>query len=102
MKTMIRALTKLPTSYRHHRLQDHYPPFEYKGEIAIKNLVRGLLFALELEAANAILKLGVFTSFLTGATLLSGTSSISIVNNFIFFIALLSVRIGINQGLRRT
>src|SRR5690348_15157672 len=32
-----------------------------------KNLISGLLFALELESANAILKLGLFTSTITGA-----------------------------------
>jgi hypothetical protein len=69
-----------------------------------KNLVSGLLFALELESANAILKLGLFTSLITGAQV--ATTAIhfglgDINNNFIFFVGELSLRITINQTLRR-
>ena len=53
--------------------------------IAKKNLVRGLLFALELESANAILKMGIFTSFFVDMSSLTGTSSGNIVSNFVFF-----------------
>lgn len=66
-----------------------------KRRIAKNNFIKGLLLALELESANAILKLGIFTSVLTG------TISTFNMNNFIFFIGLLSIRIAINQSLRR-
>jgi hypothetical protein len=66
-----------------------------KRRIAQNNFMKGLLLALELESANAILKLGIFTSILTG------TISTFNMNNFIFFIGLLSIRIAINQSLRR-
>ncbi len=66
-----------------------------KRRIAKNNFIKGLLLALELESANAIMKLGIFTSILTG------TISTFNMNNFIFFIGLLSIRIAINQSLRR-
>lgn len=66
-----------------------------KRRIAKNNFIKGLLLALELESANAILKLGIFSSMLTG------TISTFNMNNFIFFIGLLSIRIAINQSLRR-
>jgi hypothetical protein len=37
-----------------------------KVKIAKENFVKGWLLALELESANDILKMGVFTSMLTG------------------------------------
>jgi hypothetical protein len=49
------------------------------------------------ESANAILKMGVFTSILTGTI----TASTFNLNNFIFFVGVFSVRIAINQTLRR-
>ena len=66
-----------------------------------ENFIKGLLLALELESANAILKMGIFTSSLVG---ISTTSSISTfnINNFIFFVGIFSVRIAINQTLRRS
>jgi hypothetical protein len=39
-----------------------------KRRIAKNNFIKGLLLALELESANAILKLGIFTSILTVTT----------------------------------
>ena len=68
-----------------------------------QNFVSGLLFALELESANAILKLGLFTSMATGLSTSATTSPVpfTIGNNFIFFVAVLSLRIAINQTLRR-
>jgi hypothetical protein len=101
-KVMTRGLmTAVGSFYYHERqLQDQKSLYRHEGQIAKKNLIRGLLFALELESANAILKMGVFTSFLTGALPLADSSA-NTVNNFIFFIAVLSVRIGINWGLRR-
>jgi hypothetical protein len=68
-----------------------------KRKIAKENFIKGLLLALELESGNAILKLGIFTSILTGTI----TTSTLNMNNFIFFVGVLSVRIGINQTLRR-
>lgn len=69
-----------------------------KRKIAKENFIKGLLLALELESGNAILKLGIFTSILTGTVI---TTTMLNMNNFIFFIGVLSVRIGINQTLRR-
>jgi hypothetical protein len=69
--------------------------------IAKENFVRGLLLALELESANAILKMGVFTSSLVGLSATASTSTFGI-NNFIFFVGIFSVRIAINQTLRRS
>ena len=66
-----------------------------------ENFIKGLLLALELESANAILKMGVFTSSLVGISTTSSISTFSI-NNFIFFVGILSVRIAINQTLRRS
>jgi hypothetical protein len=68
-----------------------------KKNIAIKSFINSLLLALELESANAVLKMGLFTSItISTDNIVSGN-----INNFIFFISLLSVRILINQTLRR-
>ena len=101
-KVMISGLMTVAGSFYYHerQLQDQRSLYRHKGQIAKKNLIRGLLLALELESANAILKMGIFTSFLTGNLALAEESANG-VNNFIFFIAVLSVRIGINWGLRR-
>ena len=68
---------------------------------AKENFIKGLLLALELESANAILKIGVFTSSLVGISTTSSTSTFNI-SNFIFFVGIFSVRIAINQTLRRS
>jgi hypothetical protein len=68
---------------------------------AKKNLIKGLLLALELESANAILRIGIFTSSLVGISTTSSTNTFGI-NNFIFFIGIFSLRIAINQTLRRS
>jgi hypothetical protein len=73
----------------------------YALRVLKDNFNKGLLLALELESANAILKMGVFTSSLVGISITSSSSSFSI-NNFIFFVGILSVRIAINQTLRRS
>ena len=65
------------------------------------NLIKGLLLALELESANAILKMGIFTSGLVGISPISSTSTFSI-NNFIFFVGIFSLRIALNQTIRRS
>jgi hypothetical protein len=73
-------------------------------KIAKENFIKGLLLALDLESANAILKLGVFSSsILTGTATMSTATTTSTfnMNNFLFFIGVLSIRIGINQTLRR-
>ncbi len=68
-----------------------------KENIAIKSFINSLLLALELESANAVLKMGLFTSItISTDNIVSGN-----INNFIFFVSLLSVRILINQTLRR-
>ncbi|MDQ3837335.1 MAG: hypothetical protein M3270_10445 [Thermoproteota archaeon] len=69
-----------------------------------KSFVNGLLLVLELESANAILKMGVFTSSSVGlnSLLLQSPSSIQALSgNFLFFVVILSLRIAINQTLRR-
>ena len=66
-----------------------------------ENFIKGLLLALELESANAILKMGIFTSSLVGISTTLSTSTFNI-NNFIFFVSIFSVRIAINQTLRRS
>jgi hypothetical protein len=68
---------------------------------AKENFIKGLLLALELESANAILKIGVFTSSFVGISTTSSTSTFNI-SNFIFFVGIFSVRIAINQTLRRS
>lgn len=74
-----------------------------RRRVVKENLIRGLLLALELESANAILKMGVFTSNLVGisTTSISSTSTFGI-NNFVFFVAIFSLRIAINQTLKRS
>jgi hypothetical protein len=67
----------------------------------IKSFNNSLLLALELESANAILKMGIFVSNATNFA----TENFMIIsnnfNNFMFFVAVLAVRIAINQTLRR-
>ena len=75
---------------------------QQKQSIIKKNFIRGLLLALELESANAILKMGIFTSLITQSSPSPPSpSSLFNFNNFIFFVAVLSLRIAINQTLRR-
>src|ERR687886_1261552 len=50
-----------------------------------ENFIKGLLLALELESANAILKMGIFTSSLVGISTTSSSISTFGINNFIFF-----------------
>ncbi len=73
-------------------------PIKRNNDVPIKGFINSVLLALESESANAILKMAAFASIATGTTdhLTSGN-----INNFIFFVAVLSVRIAINQTLRR-
>jgi hypothetical protein len=68
-----------------------------ENNITIKNFIKSLLLALEMESANAVLKMGMFT--INNPNVDSHVSQNT--NNFIFFVAVLSVRIAINQTLRR-
>jgi hypothetical protein len=68
------------------------------SNIGVKSFISSLLLALELESANAILKMGLFISNNANNDYLSAINN----NNFIFFVAVLSVRIAINQTLRRS
>jgi hypothetical protein len=73
-----------------------------KGYWIKKNFVRGLLHALELESANAILKMGLFTSIMIEMQQPSlQLTIVQNINNFIFFVAILSIRVAINQTLRK-
>ena len=74
--------------------------YKLRRRVVKENFIKGLLLALELESANAILKMGVFTSSLVGISSLSAKTFR--LNNFIFFVGILSVRIAINQILRRS
>ena len=77
--------------------------YKLRRRVVKENFIKGLLLALELESANAILKMGVFTSGLVGISTISSTSSSTFgINNFIFFVGIFSVRIAINQTLRRS
>ncbi len=72
-------------------------PINRNNDASIKGFINSLLLALELESANAILKMGMFIINNTNAD-----SQVSQdINDFIFFVAVLSVRITINQTLRR-
>lgn len=67
------------------------------NNIAIRNFVKGLLLALELESANAVLKMGMFALNVTNVD----SHMPQNINDFVFFVAVLSVRIAINQTLKR-
>jgi hypothetical protein len=45
-----------------------------KRRVLKENFIKGLLLALELESANAILKMGIFTSSLVGISITSSLS----------------------------
>ena len=99
-----RTFTSLPISNKRvareeedENIQDEL--LQQKMYFLKKNFIRGLLLALELESANAILKMGIFTSIISGTS--SSILSADNINNFIFFVGVLSVRIAINQTLRR-
>ena len=69
--------------------------------VSLKSFINSLLLALELESANAILKMAVFVSNATDTIQGNLPTSSTNINNFIFFVALLTVRIAINQTLRK-
>jgi hypothetical protein len=73
-----------------------------RRRVVKENFIKGLLLALELESANAILKMGVFTSSLVGISTTASSTSTFGINNLIFFIGIFSLRIAINQTLRRS
>ena len=65
-----------------------------------RNFITGLILALEFEAANTILKMGIFTSLIidkSSSTILSE----NFINNFIIFVMVISIRIAIKQSLGR-
>lgn len=69
------------------------------SNIIQRNFVTGLILALEFEAANTILKMGVFTSLVIDKS--STTLSDNFINNFIIFVMVISIRIAIKQSLGR-
>jgi hypothetical protein len=109
INTIIKSLVINPITYRKQqnkkeRLQEQTTEdkiIQQKQSIIKKNFIRGLLLALELESANAILKMGIFTSLITQSSPSPPLSSLFNFNNFIFFVGVLSLRIAINQTLRR-
>jgi hypothetical protein len=77
-------------------------------KITKRNFVSGLLLALEFEAANAILKMGVFlsqtidiSSTSTATVTATAVTSENLINNFLIYVIILAVRIAINQSLQR-
>lgn len=69
------------------------------SNIIHRNFITGLILALEFEAANTILRMGVFTSLVIDKS--SGTLSDNFINNFIIFVMVISIRIAIKQSLGR-
>ena len=69
------------------------------SNIIQRNFITGLILALEFEAANTILKMGVFTSLMIDKS--SSTLSDNFINNFIIFVMVISIRIAIKQSLGR-
>jgi hypothetical protein len=69
-----------------------------------RNFITGLILALEFEAANTVLKMGVYTSLaIEKSSSSSSSSSIlsdNFINNFIIFVMVISIRIAIKQSLR--
>ncbi|HEX6672647.1 MAG TPA: hypothetical protein VF084_10465 [Nitrososphaeraceae archaeon] len=64
-----------------------------------RNFITGLILALEFEAANTILKMGIFTSLVIDKS--SPTISDNFINNFIIFVMIISIRIAIKRSLGR-
>ena len=70
------------------------------SNIIQRNFITGLMLALEFEAANTILKMGVYTSLVIDKSS-STTISDIFITNFIIFVMVISIRIAIKQSLRR-
>ena len=64
-----------------------------------RNFITGLILALEFEAANTILRMGIFTSLVIDKS--SSTISDNFINNFIIFVMVISIRIAIKRSLGR-
>ena len=67
------------------------------NNLTIKNFIKSLLLALEMESANAVLKMGMLTINTPNVDSHASQNT----NNFTFFVAVFSARIAINQTLRR-
>lgn len=67
-----------------------------KVSSSTRTLIKGLLLALEFESASAIIKLGIFTTNITAADPIGYN-----IENFLFFVSVLTLRIVINQSLKR-
>lgn len=68
----------------------------YKVSSSPRNLIRGLLWGLEFESASVIIKLGIFMINITIFAPMGDN-----INDFLFFSSILTLRIIINQSLRR-
>ncbi len=79
---IVSVLTTIPSLIKSTDTQNNNSHF-FKRRITKENPIRGLQLALELESANAILKMSLFTSNLIGIPTIPSTSASSI-NNFIF------------------
>ena len=71
------------------------------SNIIQRNFITGLILALEFEAANTVLKMGVYTSLAIDKSPSSSILSDNFINNFIIFIMVISIRIAIKQSLGR-
>jgi len=70
------------------------------SNIIQRNFITGLILALEFEAANTVLKMGVYTSLAIDKSS-SSILSDNFINNFIIFVMVISIRIAIKQSLGR-
>ena len=68
----------------------------YKVSSSPRNLIRGLLWGLEFESTSVIIKLGIFMINITISAPMGDN-----INDFLFFSSILTLRIIINQSLRR-
>jgi hypothetical protein len=71
------------------------------SNIIQRNFITGLILALEFEAANTVLKMGVYTSLAIDKSPSSSILSDNFINNFIIFVMVISIRIAIKQSLGR-
>jgi hypothetical protein len=71
------------------------------SNIIQRNFITGLILALEFEAANTVLKMGLYTSLAIDKSPSSSILSDNFINNFIIFIMVISIRIAIKQSVGR-
>lgn len=80
----------------HIKISKDHKVQSYKVSSSPRNLIRGLLWGLEFESASVIIKLGIFMINITISAPMGDN-----INDFLFFSSILTLRIIINQSLRR-